>query len=98
MFQNLSPLSGGVGMKLMQKMGWQPGQVLGKRGEGYAEPIAVQVKIDRRGLSSNTEKATTKKTSVLDVQGNGMSFEWYQHLEMACLCNFVLLNCGAVLV
>lgn len=85
-------------MKLMQKMGWQPGQVLGKRGEGYAEPIAVQVKIDRRGLSSNTEKATTKKTSVLDVQGNGMSFEWYKHLEMACLCNFVLLNCGAVLV
>ena len=64
------PLSGGVGMKLMQKMGWQPGQVLGRRGEGYAEPIAVQVKIDRKGLSSNLEKMAPKKTSVLDVQGN----------------------------
>ena len=43
-------------MKLLQKMGWKPGQVIGKRGEGYAEPIALTVKIDRKGLSTGKEK------------------------------------------
>lgn len=57
-------------MKLLQKMGWKPGQVIGKRGEGYAEPIAVTVKIDRKGLSAGKEKATKKGApAVLDLQG-----------------------------
>ena len=71
MFHNLSPVSGGIGMKLLQKMGWKPGQVIGKRGEGYAEPIALTVKIDRKGLSAGKEKATKKGApTVLDLQGN----------------------------
>lgn len=70
MFQNLTPVSGGIGMKLLQKMGWKPGQVIGKRGEGYAEPIAVTVKIDRKGLSAGKEKAAKKGApAVLDLQG-----------------------------
>ncbi|KAL9968553.1 hypothetical protein ACROYT_G020661 [Oculina patagonica] len=70
MFHNLTPLSGGIGMKLLQKMGWKPGQVIGKRGEGYAEPIALTVKIDRKGLSAGKEKAAKKGASaVLDLQG-----------------------------
>ena len=52
-------------------MGWKPGQVIGKRGEGYAEPIALTVKIDRKGLSAGKEKATKKGApTVLDLQGN----------------------------
>ena len=70
MFHNLTPVSGGIGMKLLQKMGWKPGQVIGKRGEGYAEPIALTVKIDRKGLSAGKEKAAKKSTpAVLDLQG-----------------------------
>lgn len=70
MFQNLTPVSGGIGMKLLEKMGWRPGQVIGKRGEGHAEPIALTVKIDRKGLSTGKEKATKKgATAVLDLQG-----------------------------
>ena len=42
-------------MKLLQKMGWRPGQVLGKRGEGSYEPIALNVKTDRKGLVSFAE-------------------------------------------
>ncbi|KAJ7363598.1 hypothetical protein OS493_009758 [Desmophyllum pertusum] len=62
--------SGGIGMKLLQKMGWKPGQVIGKRGEGYAEPIAVTIKIDRKGLSAGKEKATKKGApGMLDLQG-----------------------------
>lgn len=57
-------------MKLLEKMGWKPGQVIGKRGEGHAEPIALTVKIDRKGLSTGKEKATKKgATAVLDLQG-----------------------------
>lgn len=60
-------------MKLLQKMGWKPGQVIGKRGEGYAEPIALTVKIDRKGLSAGKEKAAKKSTpAVLDLQGTNI--------------------------
>lgn len=70
MFHNLTPVSGGIGMKLLQKMGWKPGQVIGKRGEGYAEPIALTVKIDRKGLSTGKEKATKKgPPAMFDLQG-----------------------------
>ena len=65
-------------MKLLQKMGWKPGQVIGKRGEGYAEPIALTVKIDRKGLSAGKEKATKKSApTVLDLQGDLCSLFFY---------------------
>lgn len=37
-------------MKLLQKMGWQPGEGLGKDGMGCLTPLALDVKADRRGL------------------------------------------------
>ena len=70
MFQNLRPVSEGIGMKLLQKMGWRPGQVIGKRGEGYVEPIALTVKVDRKGLiSQGHEKPGSKRQQITDVQG-----------------------------
>ena len=85
MFHNLTPVSGGIGMKLLQKMGWKPGQVIGKRGEGYAEPIALTVKIDRKGLSTGKEKATKKGASaMLDLQGMVVQEIWFS-------CKFSLL-------
>ena len=49
MFHGLPPVMSGFGMKMLKKMGWQEGQPLGKMGEGYLEPIAMDVKVDRSG-------------------------------------------------
>lgn len=82
MFHNLNPVSGGVGQRLLQKMGWVPGQVIGKSGRGMVEPIALTVKVDRKGLSSTFEKplgkkggptvpnmSSNNKAGVIDLQG-----------------------------
>lgn len=37
-------------MRLLQKMGWQPGEGLGKDKGGSIEPLSIDVKSDRRGL------------------------------------------------
>lgn len=74
MFHNLAPIRGGVGMRLLEKMGWKPGQVIGKRGEGNIEPIALSVKMDRKGLVSCEEtgkgrKGGNRNLATLGVQG-----------------------------
>ena len=59
-------------MILLQKMGWEPGKSLGKRGEGMVEPIALTVKVDRKGLSSTADKPVGKKAiskAPMDLQG-----------------------------
>lgn len=38
------------GFAMLQKMGFKPGQGLGKSGEGRTEPLAVEIKADRGGL------------------------------------------------
>ncbi|VDM68519.1 unnamed protein product [Strongylus vulgaris] len=50
MFKNTRPSVGGVGMRLMQKMGWRPGEGLGPDGMGSVEPLVLDVKNDRKGL------------------------------------------------
>ena len=51
MFHNLVPTRGGVGMALMQKMGWKQGEGLGANNQGVLEPLALDVKTDRKGES-----------------------------------------------
>ncbi|EDO32165.1 predicted protein [Nematostella vectensis] len=46
-------------------MGWQPGQAIGRTGEGNVEPIALTVKTDRKGLSSGGEKPGKHPISML---------------------------------
>ncbi|VDD90985.1 unnamed protein product [Enterobius vermicularis] len=48
-FKTASRVSSGVGLKLMQKMGWTPGEGLGKCRDGPLEPLSLEVKSDRRG-------------------------------------------------
>ena len=36
-------------MRLMQKMGWKPGQGLGKNAAGPTEPLYLDVKSDKKG-------------------------------------------------
>ncbi|VDM58129.1 unnamed protein product [Angiostrongylus costaricensis] len=56
MFKNTRPTLGGVGMRLMQKMGWRPGEGLGPNGMGATEPLLMDVKNDRKGLVSQDDK------------------------------------------
>ena len=51
MFHNQTPLQGGVGAMLMAKMGWKQGEGLGKNNEGVLEPLALDVKTDRKGTA-----------------------------------------------
>jgi len=61
MFHKAPHVSGGIGEKLLQKMGWRKGEGLGKANEGDTEPIKfMEIKTDRKGLASQEEKATYK--------------------------------------
>ncbi|CAO3629993.1 unnamed protein product [Mucor fragilis] len=57
----------GIGNKMLQKLGWQEGQSLGKRQDGILEPIAPASQSSRTGLGSqqqqplNTAQHETRK-------------------------------------
>jgi len=38
-------------MSILQKMGWSPGEGLGKNKEGSLEPLKLEVKMDKKGIS-----------------------------------------------
>lgn len=42
-------------MSLLQKMGWKPGEALGKEKTGSLEPLLLEVKLDRKGLIAPEE-------------------------------------------
>jgi len=48
-FTSAAPVSGGIGMFLLQKMGWKHGEGLGKNNEGQREPLMLDFKVDRKG-------------------------------------------------
>jgi len=68
-----APVAGGVGMRLLQKMGWQPGEGLGRNKEGTLEPLAMDIKMDKKGLLSKEEAAPPKHniTNKLMVEFQG---------------------------
>lgn len=39
-------------MALLQKMGWRPGEGLGKNKEGTLQPLLLEVKMDKKGKST----------------------------------------------
>jgi len=47
---------GGIGEHLLKKMGWTPGQGLGRKMDGPVEPLTLDVKSDRKGLFSSKDK------------------------------------------
>ena len=53
----MKPVTEGVGMRMLQKMGWRQGQPLGKNNAGYIAPIPVDVKVGRAGLMASEEEA-----------------------------------------
>ncbi|CAG5122944.1 unnamed protein product, partial [Candidula unifasciata] len=50
-----APVHGGIGMFLLQKMGWKQGEGLGKNNEGSKEPLMLDIKVDRKGLTTAAE-------------------------------------------
>ncbi|KAJ2909202.1 squalene synthetase-like protein [Coemansia aciculifera] len=44
--------SSNIGHKMLQQMGWQPGQGLGVKEEGRATPVDVMIRAGRRGLGA----------------------------------------------
>lgn len=53
--KHTAPVTGGMGMHLLQKMGWVPGEGLGKEKNGSLEPLLLDVKLDKRGLEARVE-------------------------------------------
>lgn len=49
------PVTSGMGMHLLKKMGWCPGEGLGKEKNGSLQPLLLELKLDKRGLESNDE-------------------------------------------
>ena len=43
-------------MYLLQKMGWRPGEGLGRENHGTLEPLSYQVKLDKMGVMAKTER------------------------------------------
>ncbi|XP_065057824.1 protein SON-like isoform X2 [Rhopilema esculentum] len=73
-FNNLQPIRDGIGLRLLQKMGWTYGQPLGKNRAGFVNPLFFEIRTDRRGLTTaednvQTLKAKRKGPPVVDVKG-----------------------------
>ncbi|XP_046554349.1 LOW QUALITY PROTEIN: protein SON-like [Haliotis rubra] len=62
-----APVQGGIGKWLLEKMGWRPGEGLGKNNEGSKEPLMLDFKVDRKGLISEGEN-TRKGGAVARVK------------------------------
>lgn len=61
-------------MHLLQKMGWKPGEGLGKERKGALEPLLLEVKLDKKGLVANEEQQKKKPNKIkqkapLSLQG-----------------------------
>lgn len=52
---NTAPVTSGMGMHLLRKMGWTPGQGLGLHENGGLQPLLLELKLDKRGLEANEE-------------------------------------------
>lgn len=53
-----TPYSGAKGSNMLQKMGWNPGQSLGKRQNGQLEPHMPDIKTNRRGFDVAAQKVS----------------------------------------
>ncbi|CAH0587070.1 unnamed protein product [Chrysodeixis includens] len=66
-----APVEGGMGMHLLQKMGWTPGQGLGKEGTGTLQPLLLEVKLDTRGLQAKEEVSSCRRSRGMKPQRTG---------------------------
>nr|XP_027234284.1 protein SON-like [Penaeus vannamei] len=62
-FKEAAPVRPQFGLKMLQKMGWSPGEGLGKNKEGTLEPLLLDVKMDKKGFHAQ-EELTPKKQPI----------------------------------
>lgn len=62
-FKEAAPVRPQFGLKMLQKMGWTPGEGLGKNKEGAIEPLLLDVKMDKKGFHAQ-EELTPKKQPI----------------------------------
>ncbi|XP_035221037.1 protein SON-like [Stegodyphus dumicola] len=67
-FTQAAPVTEGKGMSLLKKMGWNPGEGLGKNKEGSLEPLVLSIKTDKKGLVSE-EDDPKKQAAIKELQG-----------------------------
>ena len=46
---------GGFGEFMLKKMGWEEGEGLGRNKQGEADPLTLDIKFDKKGLSAAEE-------------------------------------------
>ncbi|RUS81116.1 hypothetical protein EGW08_011102, partial [Elysia chlorotica] len=85
-----APVTGGIGMFLLQKMGWKHGQGLGKNSEGSKEPLLLDIKVDRKGQASMTQDKSPYcrddvRSSLVSV--SGLSADKHPVSALMELCN-----------
>ncbi|CAO4361540.1 unnamed protein product [Caenorhabditis nigoni] len=68
-FRNAAPATTGIGRMMLEKMGWRPGEGLGKDATGNVEPLVLDVKSDRKGLMAEVEMST-KQRNKMNTQNN----------------------------
>lgn len=73
-----------MGMHLLQKMGWTPGQGLGKEGTGTLQPLLLEVKLDTRGLTSKEEVSSRHGKSVSKETIISMTFNPKKLMIVKC--------------
>ncbi|KAI6178520.1 G-patch domain-containing protein [Aphelenchoides besseyi] len=67
--RNAPELKGGIGAHLLQRMGWRPGQGLGRDLNGPVMPLILDVKADRKGLQSQRDKAAPRREQAANLNG-----------------------------
>lgn len=78
------PVSGGMGMHLLQKMGWRPGEGLGKERNGVLQPLLLEVKLDKKGLVAN-EEVCSERYPIPNLFVHYPSFFVYPHNRIRTL-------------
>lgn len=73
------------GFALLQKMGYKPGQGLGKQGAGRVEPVGLSIKTDRGGIGMEELK---KRKADEELQNYRRKVQMKQHVEKKSLEDF----------
>ena len=68
-----SPLTGSLGARMMEKMGWKDGEGLGRFKSGDVNPLTLDIKFDKKGLMAAEEtkkgKEVVTMTACKDLSG-----------------------------